>query len=130
VPADDVTTTPIELVRRFCAAWADLDLDTLVGYFTDDAVYHNIPIAPVSGRDAIRTTIEGFTAGTERIEFRVGAIAADGPTVLTERVDVFVMPGATIELPVMGVFEVRDGRIAAWRDYFDLNQFTSQLPSA
>jgi limonene-1,2-epoxide hydrolase len=130
VPADDATTTPIELVRRFCAAWADLDLDALVEYFTDDAVYHNIPIAPVSGRDAIRATIEGFTAGTERIEFRVRAIAADGPTVLTERVDVFVLPGATIELPVMGVFEVRDGRIAAWRDYFDLNQFTSQLPSA
>jgi limonene-1,2-epoxide hydrolase len=101
-----------------------------VGYFTDDAVYHNIPIAPVSGRDAIRATIEGFTAGTERIEFRVRAIAADGPTVLTERVDVFVLPGGTIELPVMGVFEIRDGRIAAWRDYFDLNQFTSQLPSA
>jgi limonene-1,2-epoxide hydrolase len=130
VPADDATTSPIELVRRFCAAWADLDLDALVGYFTDDAVYHNIPIAPVSGRDAIRATIEGFTAGTERIEFRVRAIAADGPTVLTERVDVFVLPGATIELPVMGTFEVRDGRIAAWRDYFDLNQFTSQLPSA
>ncbi|HEY7134941.1 MAG TPA: SgcJ/EcaC family oxidoreductase [Acidimicrobiia bacterium] len=121
---------PIELVRRFCAAWADLDLDALVGSFTDDAVYHNIPIAPVTGRDAIRATIEGFTAGTERIEFRLRAIAADGPTVFTERVDVFVLPAATIELPVMGVFEVRDGRIAAWRDYFDLNQFTSQLPSA
>jgi limonene-1,2-epoxide hydrolase len=124
-------TDAISLVTEFCAAFGNGKTPAeLVDYFTDDAVYHNIPIAPVSGRDAIRATIEGFTAGTERIEFRVRAIAADGPTVLTERVDVFVLPGATIELPVMGVFEVRDGRIAAWRDYFDLNQFTSQLPSA
>jgi limonene-1,2-epoxide hydrolase len=47
--------------------------------------------------------------------------------VLTERVDVFTTPTATIELPVMGTFEVVDGKIAAWRDYFDLNQFMSQL---
>jgi limonene-1,2-epoxide hydrolase len=125
----DTDTTPIDLVRRFCAAWADLDVDALMAYFTDDATYHNIPIAPVTGRDAIKATIQGFTTGTERIEFRIRSIAADGPVVLTERVDVFVLPGVTIELPVMGTFEVRDGRIAAWRDYFDLNQFTSQLPS-
>ena len=46
---------------------------------------------------------------------------------LTERVDVFVLPNVTIELPVMGTFEVRDGKIAKWRDYFDLNQYMSQL---
>ena len=48
-----------------------------------------------------------FTTGVERIEFRVLNIAADGDTVLTERVDVFVLPNVTIELPVMGTFEVR-----------------------
>ena len=47
--------------------------------------------------------------------------------VLTERVDVFELPDKTIELPVMGTFEVRDGKIAAWRDYFDLQQYMNQL---
>jgi limonene-1,2-epoxide hydrolase len=55
-------------------------------------------------------------------------IAADGPVVMTERVDVFQLPAKTFELPVMGIFEVGDGTIKAWRDYFDLNQFTSQMP--
>ena len=55
------------------------------------------------------------------------AISADGPVVLTERVDVFVMPSKRIEIPVMGSFEVHDGKIRAWRDYFDLNMFMSQL---
>jgi limonene-1,2-epoxide hydrolase len=118
---------PIELVRRFCAAWGDGDVDVLVDYFTDDAVYHNIPIAPVTGKDAIRTTIESFSNGVDKIEFRVDAIAAEGGTVLTERVDVFTTPTVTVELPVMGTFEVRDGKIAAWRDYFDMKQFMDQM---
>ena len=57
-------------------------------------------------------------------------IVGEGNVVLTERVDVFVLPTTTIELPVMGTFEVRDGKIAAWRDYFDLNQYMQQLPQS
>ena len=64
--------------------------------------------------------------GVESIEFRVVHIGTDD-VVLTERVDVFNLPGKSIELPVMGTFELRDGKIAAWRDYFDLNQFMTQM---
>jgi limonene-1,2-epoxide hydrolase len=118
---------PIEIVRRFCAAWSNASPDELAEFFADDAVYHNIPIAPVTGRDTIKATIAGFTGGVEKIEFRVRNIVADGPIVLTERVDVFVLPQRSIELPVMGTFEVRDGKIAAWRDYFDMKQFMDQM---
>ena len=118
---------PIDVVRRFCDAWSGGDLESLMAFFTDDAVYHNIPIDAVTGADAIRSTIAGFTQGVDKIEFRVDNIVADGGVVLTERVDVFHLPGKTIDLPVMGTFEVRDGKIAAWRDYFDLNQFMSQM---
>jgi limonene-1,2-epoxide hydrolase len=118
---------PLDVVTRFCAAWSGGDLDAVMAFFTDDAVYHNIPVDPVAGTDAIRATIEGFTSGVESIEFRVDNIAAHGAVVLTERVDVFTLADRTISLPVMGSFEVRDGRIAAWRDYFDMDQFMSQL---
>ena len=118
---------PIDVVTRFCKTWESVDVDALMEFFTDDAVYHNIPIAPVAGKDAIRTTIEGFANGVGKIEFEVRAIAAVGNTVLTERVDRFFNTDKTIALPVMGTFEVVDGKIAAWRDYFDLNQFMSQL---
>ena len=46
---------------------------------------------------------------------------------LTERVDHFVSPERTVSLPVMGTFELEGGLIKAWRDYFDLNQFMTQL---
>ena len=124
--------SPIEMVRRFCAAWSD-DLGTveLAAFFTDDAVYHNIPLEPVTGREAIANTIASFIRpgppGVESIDFRVINIAADGPVVMTERVDVFRLADKSFELQVMGTFEVSDGKISAWRDYFDMGQFTSRM---
>jgi len=119
--------TAIEIVRRFCAVWSNVDPDEIAEFFTDDAVYHNIPMDPITGRDAIKSFIAGFAGGAEQIDFRVRNIVADGDVVLTERVDVFVMPNGKVELPVMGTFEVRDGKISAWRDYFDLKQFMDQM---
>ena len=119
--------SPTETVLRFCAAWADLDVDAICDWFTDDAVYHNIPMDPLTGRDAIKTFIAGFAGGAKQIDFRVSNIVADGDVVLTERVDVFELPNGKVELPVMGTFEVKDGKIAAWRDYFDMKQFMDQM---
>lgn len=119
--------TPIETVEAFCRAWESVDIDALALFFTDDAVYHNMPMDPIVGRDAIVSVIRGFTAGSERIEFEIVNIAAVGPIVLTERIDRFVRPDRTIVLPVMGTFEIVDGHIAAWRDYFDLQQYLAQL---
>lgn len=119
--------TPIETVEAFCRAWEDVDIDALALFFADDAVYHNMPMDPIVGRDAIVSVIRGFTAGSDRIEFEIVNIAAVGPTVLTERIDRFVRPDRTIVLPVMGTFEIVDGHIAAWRDYFDLQQYLTQL---
>jgi len=123
-------TQPLDLITDFCAAWEKGDYQSLLDYFADDAVYHNIPVDPVVGKDGIRATMQMFTTGVERIEFQVNNIAVNGNVVLTERVDTFVLPDKTVSLPVMGTFEVVDGKIAAWRDYFDLNQFMSQLPQA
>ena len=126
-----MTSDATAIVTEFCAAFGNGKTPAeLVEYFTPDAVYHNIPVDPVTGRDAIRVMIEGFTAGIDKVEFQMRNIAAVGDTVLTERVDVFHLPNGTIELPVMGTFEVKDGKIAAWRDYFDLNQYMTQLQGA
>ena len=119
--------TPIELVRRFCAVWSTVNPDEIPEFFTDEAVYHNIPMDPLTGRDEIKMFIAGFAGGAKQINFRVNNIVADGDVVLTERVDVFELPNGKVELPVMGTFEVKDGKIAAWRDYFDMKQFMDQM---
>jgi len=126
-----MTTDATALVLEFCEAFGKGSAPTdLVEYFTDDAVYHNIPVEPAVGREAILGLLNMFLTPAEGVEFRVRNIVANGDVVLTERVDVFRLPNATIELPVMGTFEVKDGKIAAWRDYFDLNMYMSQLQGA
>jgi limonene-1,2-epoxide hydrolase len=119
---------PIRIVTDFCEAVPRRDVEELLGFFTEDAVYHNIPIAPVQGHEAIGTTLRGFLDPATHAEFELRAIAESWGVVLTERVDRFTIGGKTIELPVMGSFEVDSaGKIRAWRDYFDLNQFTQQM---
>ena len=116
----------IDLIRRFCAAWATAEVGELVDYLTDDAIYHNMPIQPVEGKDAIKGVIEQVMAPFDRSEWELLNISASGDIVLTERVDRFIGE-KSVELPVMGAFEIRDGKIAAWRDYFDLAVWTRQM---
>jgi limonene-1,2-epoxide hydrolase len=117
-----------DVVRDFCQAFSHCKVEELLGFFSDDAVYHNMPIEPVRGKAAIEATLRGFVDPNGSAEFEIKHLACVGPIVLTERVDRFVLRGKKIELPVMGAFEVGpDGKIRAWRDYFDMAQFTKQL---
>jgi limonene-1,2-epoxide hydrolase len=114
-----------QLVRDFCKAFSRRDLDEILGYFTDDAVYHNIPMTAATGKDEIRAVLEMFVPDSPEIEFSMLNVAASGSVVFTERVDRMSIGGNRVAVPVAGVFEVRDGKIAAWRDYFDMQQFLS-----
>ncbi len=118
---------PEQIVRDFCNAVPRRDVKALVAFFTPDAVYHNIPIAPVVGHEAIEAVLRQFLDPSSEAEFEIIALAAVDGRVLTERIDRFVLNGKKIELPVMGAFEVTaEGKISAWRDYFDMASFTKQ----
>ena len=116
-----------QVVRDFLAAWSRLDVEELVAYFTPDGTYHNMPLAPVSGHEALRPFIAGFAGGWQSAEWELVNLVASGDLVVAERVDRAVAGGKPITLPCCGVFEMRDGRIAAWRDYFDMGTYTSAL---
>ncbi len=116
-----------QVVRDFCAAWEALDQQRILDSFTDDAVYHNMPMAPAKGKDAIKALLGMILGQAKSVSFALKHIVAEGDVVLTERVDTFQMAGGkTIALDVMGTFELRDGKIAAWRDFFDMAQWTRQ----
>ena len=117
-----------KVVRDFCSAVVRRSSAELVTFFTEDAVYHNIPVEPVQGREAIQATLAQFVDISTDAEFEVTALAVSGNKVLTERVDRFTIAGKRIEIPVMGTFEVTaGGKISAWRDYFDMAQFMKQM---
>ena len=118
--------SPIDVVRDFCAAWETRDQQRILDAFTDDGVYHNIPLQPAAGKAAIAALLGVILGPASDVKFEIKHIVASGDVVLTERIDRFVIGGKTVELPVMGAFEVRDGKIAAWRDYFDMQTYMKQ----
>ena len=116
-----------QVVRDFCAAASTRDPEVLRSFFSDEIVYHNIPMEPAEGIEATMAVIAMFVGMCEALEFEVHHLASDGSTVLTERTDTFIIKGKSAPLPVMGAFTVVDGKITAWRDYFDMAQVTAMF---
>lgn len=109
-----------QIVQDFCDAWSALDAARLAAYLTDDIFYHNIPVDPIVGLANVAGMWEMFFQSIESVEFEMLNIVDNGVIVMTERVDRFRMKnGRVCDLPVMGTFELRDGKIAKWRDYYD-----------
>ncbi|WP_372861123.1 nuclear transport factor 2 family protein [Spongiibacter sp.] len=121
-----MTNTPSNdaLIRNFLCAWNARQVDDIMAFFHDDAHYCNVPMGPAHiGKRAIREFIEGFISGAENIDFQLRKQVCAGDVVMNERLDILEFSGKRIELPVMGVFEMRDGLISHWRDYFDMAAF-------
>ncbi len=111
------------VARRVCEAWNVMDLDEFRRLFDAQVDYRNIPLEGDRhiGPDAVHGVLAGFRERWDAT-LRVDNIAAAGNVVLTERTEIFkhragLKPG--FELPVMGTFEFRGGKIKAWRDYFE-----------
>lgn len=123
--------TPLETVQRFMAVFIDVwptgDATKLKTFFSDDAVYHNGPLPPIVGSSAIQKAFTEMMTVGGQIAVDLVNVVADGPIVMTERVDHVTESKRDVSLEVMGIFEVHDGLITAWRDYFDASQFTSQI---
>jgi limonene-1,2-epoxide hydrolase len=116
-----------QVVRDFCAAVRQGNAELLRAFFSEDVVYHNIPLDPAEGIEATMEMMNMFMGMFEALEFEIHHLASDGSTVLTERTDHFTMNGKSAPLPVMGAFHVVDGKITAWRDYFDMAQVSAML---
>ena len=107
-----------ETVLAFIDAWNALDHARIYALMAEDIFYHNIPLQPVRGREAVRAYLAAWPV--DECEWSLTHIASRGNVVLTERVDRFVRGQDRIVVPVMGAFEVADGLITHWRDYFDM----------
>jgi limonene-1,2-epoxide hydrolase len=114
-----------QTVTAFCDALTRGDLDGAMKLVAEDCVYHNIPLEPVKGAAAIRQTVQGFLQMLGSIQIETRRQVSSGDLVMNERIDTFTPPGKSrFGLPVAGAFEVKNGKIVAWRDYFCMKQFT------
>jgi limonene-1,2-epoxide hydrolase len=119
------------VVRDFMAAsistWSSGDASTLAAFFSEDAEYRNGPLPLVRGRGLIVTSLTEMMSIGGEVDVDLVHMVVDGPVVMTERVDYVTFGEKTAGLRIAGVFEVHNGVITAWRDYFDATEFSSQL---
>ncbi|BBZ21548.1 hypothetical protein MGAD_58830 [Mycolicibacterium gadium] len=82
---------------------------------------------PIEGIDGIRAIFRAFLDAFSYAKLDVVTLAAEPGLVLAERIDYFTMnDGRKVELPVTGVFVVKNGEITRFTDYFDLADFERQ----
>lgn len=115
------------IIVDFIEAWSRLDPAELASFFTEDGVYHNMPSAPVQGRTNVEALISGFSAAWTETTWDILNIVSLGNVVIAERVDRTTAGDKSVDLPVVGVFELEGGKIKVWRDYFDLGTYTRAM---
>jgi limonene-1,2-epoxide hydrolase len=120
-------STALEIVNAMIQALEQRDVETALSYMTDDVEYDNVPMRKVFGHDGVRESLAPFVASCSEIEWVIHHEAATGDVVMNERTDRFHFPHKWAEVKVAGLFVLRDGKIALWRDYFDLAHAREQL---
>ena len=111
---------PIDVAEAFLVAFATMDFDAALTFLSQEVEYTNIPLGTVHGHAGVREVLEPFFAPIHENEFLILRRAASGPVVFLERLDRHRLDHGWRELPVNSVFEVHDGKVTVWRDYFDL----------
>ena len=119
--------SPLEVVHAFLAAAEERNYEVSLPLLAEDVEYQNMPLPPVHGREAVRETLEALLAMCTGFEVITHREVAAGDIVMNERTDRFLLKGEWVDLPVAGVFELRDGKIALWRDYFDLPTIMNKM---
>ena len=121
----------LALVGRF---WDDLyahQFGRLGAYFTDDAVYDDVPIpaARVVGPAAIVRKLEIGLGPVPRHVHHLHRMVADAAAVVTEHTEDWCFADDHIvSLPFVSIQTIAAGRITLWRDYSNIDTLLSAAP--
>lgn len=107
------------VVERFLDLLRARDIDGASDLLAVDVEYVNVGLPAVHGRKRVRRLLRA-TLGLAGAGFEVyiHTISADGSSVLTERTDVLLFRRLRIQFWVCGRFDIHNGQIVLWRDYF------------
>lgn len=119
---------PRDVAFAFLRAMEAKNYDEALRYVASDCEYENIPLGKVKGPEGVRGVLEPFFAPTIENKFDILREASNGPIVFVERLDRHLVKTGWVNLPVTGVFEIRDGLIHVWREYFDAATIVSKWP--
>ena len=107
----------LDLVTRFCQAFATRDMTKITAFLSPDLVYRLTDTVPAAkGPEAI-ARIKAYVDRSTAIDFKILDSWARGSVVVNERIDAFTRPEGNVSYHLTGVFVVKDGKIVEWSDY-------------
>ena len=115
-------STPIERLRALMAVSEARDKPAFLDFFADDVEYHyHVGTRPLIGKEWVDRFITKYWANHSATKWTLVNWAENGDKVLTEGQEDYVnADGFSVSHPYMGIIEFRDGKIVAWRDYFQM----------
>lgn len=111
-------------IKGLMQANIDGDKETFLDYLTDDIEYHyHVGSRPLIGKEWVRKFLNKYDEICADPEWRIDRWAETDDCLFVEGYEEYtdLRTGDRIAHPYMGIFEFRDGRIARWRDYFEMD---------
>lgn len=123
----------METIKALMQANIDKDHEKFLSYLTDDIEYHyHVGSRPLLGKEWVQKFLNKYDEITEDVMWRIDRHAETEDCLFVEGYEEYtdLRTGDRIAHPYMGIFEFRDGKIAKWRDYFEMNNKKEEGASA
>ena len=116
------------IVKTFIKAIEARNIEQVTALLDDDVAFENIPEGSVvKGREATAEKFAGFFNNASSIDWDIEREIYSGDVAMIERVNRICFNNKDIELPMITVFEVKNGKVTLFRDYFDAQTFAKQV---
>ena len=117
----------VMVVMEMIEKWHTLDIDGALAMFTEDGAFHSMMSNPVKGQAALKEFLTTLFTPMSELTLEVRSEAVTGNTVILERFDEWIFNGRPGSIPVVGVYDVENGKIKEWREYYDRATIIEEL---
>lgn len=121
----------LDTLKALMQANMEQDDEKFLSFLTDDIVYHyHVGSRPLIGKEWVQKFLNKYRSITKDVKWRLDRWAETENDLLVEGYEEYLdtRTNEVIAHPYMGVFEFRGDKIAAWRDYFEMNQKKEDMP--
>jgi steroid delta-isomerase-like uncharacterized protein len=122
------------VIERFAEAFNRRDVEGILACFTEDATYGDLFYGEAAGPDGLRALFGRMLGEAADVDWRLDQVVATPNVEIAEWTFRLVVgdavprsAGRTVSLRGVSVFDLRDGRCCAYREYFDRGQGLVQL---
>ena len=129
--AADTDASRLAVAREMIAAWKGADWRKVADLFAENGALKSMMVEPVVGREAIYQRVAALGKGAPGgVVLDVAHIGVIDGLVFIERTDRFTYNGHAGAVPVVGVLDIRDGKVQEWREYYDRATLLREMGAA